>query len=316
MKKISLLTLTLAAALAVTSAADAQIGMRAKMRERMAQRLQEKKAQEERPIDLQAILPGARKLTAAYGPDRAQALDVYIPPNAPRDAPVIVMVHGGAWKIGDKANTGSVENKLKHWLPAGYVFVSVNYRMLPEAMAYTQAQDVAAALRWTQDHARDWGASERRIILMGHSAGAHLVALLSSKPSMVGKPWAGTVVLDSAAMKVSSVMAGRHPRFYDEAFGSDPAGWAQASPMDQWSPSAVPMMLVCSTKRPDKPCDDAQDFQDLTRRAGVDTPVLSQALSHADINGTLGQPSAYTQAVDRFVAGQLASGGAKPAVAR
>ena len=304
MKK-TLLTLSLAAVLAASGAADAQIGMRGKMRARMAERLQAKKAEEERPIDLQAILPGARKLTASYGSDPAQALDIYVPPGALRDAPVIVMVHGGAWKIGDKANTGSVENKLKYWLPKGYVFVSVNYRMLPQAMALTQAQDVAAAVRWTQDHARDWGANADRLMLMGHSAGAHIVALLSSKPSMVGRPWAGTVVLDSAAMKVSSVMAGRHPKFYDEAFGGDPAGWAQASPMDQWTPSAVPMMLVCSTKRPDKPCDDARDFQALARRAGADMPVLPQALTHADINGTLGQPSAYTREVDAFIRARL-----------
>jgi len=300
-----LVTLTLAAFLAA-SAADAQIGLRGKMRERMIQRLQEKKAEEERPIDLQAILPGARKLTAAYGADPAQAVDVYVPPGVLRDAPVIVMVHGGAWKIGDKANTGSVENKLRHWLPKGYVFVSVNYRMLPQAMAYAQAQDVAQALRWTQAHAADWGASDRKIILMGHSAGAHLAALLSSKPDMVGKPWAGTVVLDSAAMKISKTMASRHPKFYDEAFGSDPAGWAQASPMDQWTPSAVPMFLVCSTKRPDKPCDDARAFQDLARRSNVRMPVLPQPLSHADVNRTLGLPSAYTGAVDDFIAQRLA----------
>lgn len=306
MKKTLLLTLSLASALAVTNVADAQIGLRGKMRERMMQRLQEKKAEEERPIDLQAIMPGARKLTASYGADPAQAVDIYIPPNVPRDAPVIVMVHGGAWKIGDKANTGSVENKLRHWLPKGFVFVSVNYRMLPQAMAYAQAQDVAAALRWTQSHAADWGASDRKIILMGHSAGAHLVALLSSKPSMVGAPWAGTVVLDSAAMKVSETMAGRHPKFYDEAFGGDPAGWAQASPMDQWTPQAVPMMLICSTKRPDKPCDDARAFQALAKRSDVRMPVLPQSLTHADVNRTLGLPGAYTDAVDGFIRERLA----------
>lgn len=299
-----LVTLTLTACLAA-GAADAQIGLRGKMRERMMQRLQEKRSEEERPIDLQAILPGARKLTASYGPDGAQAVDVYVPPGALRDAPVIVMVHGGAWKIGDKANTGSVENKLKHWLLKGYVFVSVNYRMLPRARAYAQALDVAAALRFTQTHAADWGASDRRIILMGHSAGGHLVALLSSKPSMVGQPWAGTVVLDSAAMRVSTTMAGRHPKFYDEAFGSDRAGWTQASPMDQWTPSAVPMFLVCSTKRPDKPCEDARAFQDLAKRASVPMPVLSQPLTHAEVNRTLGLPGEYTESVDRFIVERL-----------
>jgi len=278
--------------------------MRERLRERMAQRLQDKRVEEARPLDLQAIAPGARKLEVPYGASAKQAIDVYIPPGA-KGAPVIVMVHGGAWKIGDKANTGSIENKLKHWLPSGYVFVSVNYRLLPEAMAQDQAQDVAAALRLVQARAGEWGGDPRRIVLMGHSAGAHLAALLSSKPDLVGRPWAGTVVLDSAAMKVSTVMEGRHPRFYDEAFGDDPAGWARVSPMDQWTPAAVPMLLVCSSQRPDKPCDDAQAFAALTARAGVTTPVLPQALSHADINRTLGLPGGYSDAVEAWMTQRL-----------
>lgn len=306
MKKILIPVLaSLFGALAATSAADAQIGLRGKLRERIAERLEAKRAEEERPIDLQSTLPGARKLEQHYGADPAQALDVYIPPGKLRDAPILVMVHGGAWKIGDKANTGSIENKLKHWLPKGFIVVSVNYRLLPKAMAYEQAQDVAEAVQWVQARAQDWGGGDRKIILMGHSAGAHLAALLSSKPSMVGQPWAGTVVLDSAVMKVSDTMAGRHPKFYDEAFGSDPAGWAKASPMDQWTPAAEPMLLVCSTKRPDKPCDDARAFQALAQRSGVPMPVLPRDLTHADINRTLGLPGAYTEAVDRFIAERL-----------
>lgn len=294
-----ILAAALIAGLAAGATVEAQ-PLRGRMRERLAQRLEQKRVEEARPIDLQAIAPGARKLTQSYGTAKGQAIDVYIPPGA-HDAPVIVMVHGGAWKIGDKANTGSIENKLKYWLPKGYVFVSVNYRLLPEAMADAQAQDVAEAMQWVQAYAADWGASDRRIVLMGHSAGAHLVALLSSKPEMVGKPWAGTVVLDSAAMKISTVMQGRHPRFYDEAFGSDPAAWAKVSPMDQWTPAAVPMFVVCSTQRPDKPCDDAKAFQTQVQKAGKTMPILPQALSHADINRTLGLPGAYTQAVDAWV---------------
>lgn len=280
--------------------------VQAQMRGRLVERLREKRAEEERPIDLQAILPGARKLTRSYGADPAQQLDIYTPPGV-GDAPILIMVHGGAWRIGDKANTGSVENKLKCWLPKGYILVSVNYRMLPEAMAYEQAQDVARALEWIQSHARDWEGDAGKIILMGHSAGAHLVALLSSKPDMVSARWAGTVVLDSAAMRLSDTMSARHPRFYDQAFGDDPVYWAKASPMDQWTPAAVPMMLVCSIQRPDTPCDVAQRFRALAAKAGKNLSVLPQDLSHADINRTLGLPGPYTTSVDAFIAARLAA---------
>uniref|UniRef100_B0T3U6 Esterase/lipase-like protein n=1 Tax=Caulobacter sp. (strain K31) TaxID=366602 RepID=B0T3U6_CAUSK len=304
-RRTVLLTALAAAVLAGAGAVEAaQLGLGP--RGPLRQRLEQKKAEEERPIALQAILPGARKQTDAYGTAAAQRADVYIPPGA-RNAPILVMVHGGAWMIGDKANTGSVENKLKHWLTRGWIVVSVNYRMLPDAMAYEQAEDVAEAVRWAQGQAGDWGGDPRKIILMGHSAGAHLAALVSSRPDMVGRPWAGTVVLDSAAMQVSATMAGRHPGFYDRAFGADPRYWAKASPMDQWTPRAMPMMLVCSTKRPDDPCDDARGFQAKARAAGRDMPVLPQALTHADINRTLGLPGAYTDAVDAFIADRLRS---------
>jgi acetyl esterase/lipase len=293
------IVLALALAAAPAATADAQ-GLLSR------QRMAAKKAEEERPIDLQAIQPGARKLTQSYGGDARQAIDIYVPPNA-KNAPVLVMVHGGAWMVGDKANTGSVENKLKHWLPKGFIVVSVNYRMLPDIMAYEQAEDVAQALAYVEDHAAAWGGDAGKLILMGHSAGAHIVALISSAPDMVGKPWAGTVVLDSAVMDVPAVMQRRHLGFYDKAFGQDPAYWRKASPIDRWTPTAVPMMLVCSSKRPDRPCDAANEFHDKAEKAGKTMPVFPRALTHEEVNRTLGLPGDYTDAVDAFIAQRLGS---------
>lgn len=289
---------------AVLFAAPAAAGpLRDMMRDRMAERIQARIA-DAPPPDPAAILPGATVATRAYGPAGPQRLDVYAPPGA-RAAPVLVMVHGGAWRVGDKARAEVVANKLRHWLPQGFVFVSANYRMLPEVMADAQADDVAAALRWVQAHAGEFGGDPRRIVLMGHSAGAHLAALLSAEPARVGRPWAGTVVLDTAVLDVPTKMAARHAGFYDEAFGTDPAYWRKTSPLDHWSPSAVPMMLVCSTERADRPCDEARAFAARTAKAGRTTPVLPQPLSHGAINATLGAPGAYTAAVDAFIAGRL-----------
>jgi acetyl esterase/lipase len=66
----------------------------------------------------------------AYGADARQRFDVYVPRGA-RNAPVILMVHGGAWRIGDKRSRGVVGNKVERWAQAGIVVISVNYRMLP-----------------------------------------------------------------------------------------------------------------------------------------------------------------------------------------
>ena len=69
-----------------------------------------------------------------YGPDKPQAMDVYLPP-APNAAPIILMVHGGAWRFGDKRHPPVFENKVARWVPKGFIFVSVNYPMVPPPMA-------------------------------------------------------------------------------------------------------------------------------------------------------------------------------------
>src|SRR6185295_4587727 len=117
----------------------------------------------------------------SYGTFPRQRMDVYLPTGT-RTGAVIVMVHGGAWRIGDKSMPQMVGNKVARWVPRGDVFVSINYRMLPQADPLTQADDVARALAAVQARAASWGADPRRVILMGHSAGAHLVALLSARP--------------------------------------------------------------------------------------------------------------------------------------
>lgn len=85
----------------------------------------------------------------AYGKDPAQKLDVYEPPGAV-DAPIILMVHGGGWRHGDKAAANVVNNKVSHYLPRGYVFVSTNYRLASGVSPVLQAGDVADALASVQ----------------------------------------------------------------------------------------------------------------------------------------------------------------------
>ncbi|NUQ92417.1 MAG: alpha/beta hydrolase, partial [Gemmatimonadaceae bacterium] len=114
-----------------------------------------------------------------YGPDARQRFDVYIPGEA-KGAPVIFMVHGGGWSAGDKRARGVVDNKVARWLPRGLVVVSTNYRLLPAAKPLDQARDVARALAAAQRMSSSWGADSSKFILMGHSAGGHLVTLVAT----------------------------------------------------------------------------------------------------------------------------------------
>ncbi|WP_230368715.1 alpha/beta hydrolase [Paludibacterium denitrificans] len=123
--------------------------------------------------------------TASYGSHPAQKLELYLPEHTKTAAPIIIMVHGGAWCVGDMDAANVVNNKLAHWLPKGFIFVSANYRMLPDqADVLTRASDVARAIAYVQKHAADWHGDPSQIIVMGHSAGAHLVSLLSADPAM------------------------------------------------------------------------------------------------------------------------------------
>lgn len=242
----------------------------------------------------------------AYGVDPAQKLDIYLPSQAKR-APVIFMVHGGAWAIGDKQHGRVIENKLRHWLPQGFALISVNYRLLPDAGPIEQAQDVARALTFTQRQATTWGLDPQRFILMGHSAGAHLIGLLAAQPALArntgAQDWLGSILLDSAALDVVQIMeTPHHYRFYDEAFGKDPNYWRQASPLHTLQADAGPMMLVCSTRRADS-CAQAGVFAQALAMHQPRVTVLKQDLSHGEINSELGLASAYTQAVDQFIEG-------------
>ena len=250
----------------------------------------------------------------SYGADPAQALDVYSPSEGGPARPIIVMVHGGAWAYGDKYSRGVVQGKLGHWAPRGYLFVSVNYRMLPAQDVAGQAADVASALAFVQAHAREWGGDPSRLTLMGHSAGAHLVALLSADPALArshgAERWNATVSLDSAALDVADIMQRPHLDLYDRAFGADPAQWRRLSPVDRLTREAVPVLAVCSTLRPDHPCDQAREYTERAKSLGVDGEVLPQELKHGQVNRELGAEENYTAAVDQFIAAHSCTGGA------
>ena len=114
-----------------------------------------------------------------YGAEGDHRLDVYWD-DARSGAPVIVMLHGGGWKRGGKEMPAVWKDKVAWWLPKGYVFVSVETRLLPQAAPDEQAQDFAKAVAFVQANATRWGGDPSRVVLMGHSAGAHVAALVAS----------------------------------------------------------------------------------------------------------------------------------------
>lgn len=287
----------------VVAAAPAQALLGGRLLKRLAER-------QNAAVTLPAPAGIQTQRDIAYGPDPKQRMDAYLPARA-HDAPILVMVHGGAWAFGDKGSDNVVDNKLAHWIPLGFIVVSVNNRLLPQAAPLEQARDVARALAKVQALAPAWGGNPHALVLMGHSAGAHLAALLDADPALLqaagAMPPRGVVALDSAAMDVPELM-GRGtaplPRLYRDAFGDDPAGWAAASPYQRLHAGVPPMLVVCSSRRADS-CPQGKALIAKAGKLGVRMELQPEDLSHGQINQTLGLPSDYTAAVDRFIASVL-----------
>jgi acetyl esterase/lipase len=186
-----------------------------------------------------------------YGSDSKQNLDFY-PARAQPSPPLIVFIHGGGWMVGDKS-TGA-GNKPSLYNGLGYAFASVNYRLIPSDRAGTntnltpadQAHDVANAIAFLRTNAARLGFDPNQIILMGHSAGAHLVALVSTQAKYLtdagvpSKSVRGAILLDGAGYDVPSQLAfivangrskQRAEKIYSQVFGDDPATHRNLSPV-------------------------------------------------------------------------------------
>ncbi|GLQ34759.1 hypothetical protein GCM10007939_10420 [Amylibacter marinus] len=238
-----------------------------------------------------------------YGADPLHRMDIYVPKQA-RGAPVIAMVHGGGWHIGDKSNAGVVDNKRDYWTKRGYIFVSINYRKMPQSDPYTQATDVARSFAYIQKNITKYGGSAGKLIAMGHSAGAHLVALVHTDIGMRNrfgvKKWSGSVLLDSAAFNLPNLMRNDPPKIYLKAFGNSPAFWKKASPAHALKSAPSPMLIVCSTMRKIA-CSDGNSFAKLAQKRGGAAQVLPLNKSHSAINKTLGKSPRYTQQVHNWI---------------
>ncbi len=237
----------------------------------------------------------------AYGDHPKHRMDVYAPKSA-ESAPVVLMLHGGGWRGGNKRWPNVWFSKSRHFLSKGYVFVSTATRLMPDADPLEQVQDLARAMGYVQEHAAEWGGDPERIILMGHSSGAHVATLLGLQQDLLAakglnRPVA-IISLDTAALDVTARMQ-RAPRpWLTTVFGADEVLWKAASPSEYMDESDPPLLIVCSANRA-WPCPTAEGFAE--GRANID--VLPVGLDHRPVNAHLGSEGAYTDAVDDWLAG-------------
>ena len=131
-------------------------------------------AQPQTAASAQAKLNVKRDIPYAEPADPRQKVDIYAPEGA-KNLPVVFWIHGGGWQTGDRTN---IQVKPQAFADKGFVFVSTGYRLLPNVDMGTIIRDVAKSVRWVHDHIGEHGGDPKRILVMGHSAGAQLAALI------------------------------------------------------------------------------------------------------------------------------------------
>lgn len=296
----------LGAAVVFTGMAQARPGDR--LRERIAKRMEQRaegSAKRERA-------PGAQ--TFSYGSDPLQVMDFWAPAGA-KNAPLVLYVHGGGWKRGSKDT--AMGNALPgHLRDQGYAFASINYRLVPNATVEQQASDVAQALAYLLARADKLGIDRSKVVITGHSAGAHLVALVGTDEQYLRKAGLsfadidGVMPNDGAAYDVPKQMeqAGRMMAdTYKQAFGTDPAHQKALSPTYQAAAPNAPRFLLLHVQRKDGVAQ-AQELGAALKKAGVKVEYGSfpgtGLQGHAEINRKLGEADyAATPVMDAWLKG-------------
>jgi arylformamidase len=240
------------------------------------------------------------KKDLAYGKEEKQKLDVYAPKDA-KALPVVMYIHGGEWTKGDKAE---VSYKPKFFTENGVVFVSVNYRLSPAAKHPDHVSDVAAAVRWVKEHIGEHGGDPKKIVLMGHSAGCHLVVLTTLDPRYLAAAKLTTSDVRSVVCWSGGSFDLPHKAKVDEAFapyirgafGADEAVWKDASPVNltKNAKNCPPYLFVTADPMGDS-FKIAQGLAKGIRDAGGrSSTLILKDRTHKTANALLGSPGDTT----------------------
>jgi acetyl esterase/lipase len=234
-----------------------------------------------------------------------QTLDVYSPADA-KNLPVVFWIHGGGWQAGDKKD---VQVKPKVFNEKGFVFVSINYRLLPSVDMGTLTRDVAKAARWVHDHIAEYGGDPKRLLVMGHSAGAQLAALICTDERYLKAEGLslnivkGCVPVDGDTYDVPAIIATAEARWqahglpkatfgHREKFGNDPEKHKDFSAVTHVAKDkGIPPFLILHVAEHPDVSAQARRLGNVLKEAGVPVTVFgARESTHNKLNADLGLP--------------------------
>jgi CubicO group peptidase (beta-lactamase class C family) len=262
-----------------------------------------------------------RDIPYADPPHERQVLDVHAPKDA-KNLPVVFWIHGGGWQTGDKKD---VQIKPQVFMDKGFVFVSTNYRLLPDVDMATIVRDIAKSIHWVHDHIAEYGGDPKRLLIMGHSAGAQLAALICTDDRYLkaeGLSLAiakGCVPVDGDTYDVPAIIETAEtrnrvhglplPKFgHREKFGNDPAKHRDFSAVTHVTKDkGIPPFLILHVGGHPDTSAQAQRLGAVLKEAGVPVTVFgAKETTHIKINADLGLPDdPATKVLFEFVGNAL-----------
>jgi len=237
-----------------------------------------------------------RDLAYVEPKNERQTLDVYAP-SAGKGRPIIFWIHGGGWQRGDKTD---VQTKPQALVDKGFVFVSTNYRFVPHVTIQEMAGDVAKAIRWTHDHAKEYGGDPNSIVVAGHSAGAQLAALVCTDDRYLKaeelslSSIKGCVPVDGDTYDVPMQIAAveeRRAKIYAQKFG-DEERQKDLSPVTHVAKEKhIPPFLILHVAEHPETKAQSQRLAEALQKAGVPANAFpAEEKDHGTINSELGFP--------------------------
>jgi acetyl esterase/lipase len=254
-----------------------------------------------------------RGLPYAGTKSERQSLDVYAPSTG-KGLPVVVWVHGGGWQAGDKKE---VHKKPQAFADKGFVFISINYRLLGDKVTIKQmAQDVAKAIRWAHDHAKDYGGDPNTLLVMGHSAGAQLAALVCTDDRYLkaeGLPLSvvkGCVPVDGDTYDVPlqiRTVEKKRAAIYRVKFGTEAMQKELSAVTHVAKGKNIPPFLILHVADHPETRAQSRRLAKALQEAGVPAKAFpAEGKNHTTINNDLGLPGDRpTEELFKFLSGVL-----------
>ncbi len=216
------------------------------------------------PIPMEYLPNGVKVVEdVEYGPHHLQSIDLLLPASD-SPLPVLIELHGGGWRNGDKKQLGVYRGLMEKTLEAGIAVAAANYRLIPGAVWPAQAEDAVRIVQFIRFRAREWNLDPSRVGLIGGSAGAHLCVWVAAHDDFSNPSSADVVEHESS--RVSCVidcwgpmdlmrmdMEGRGREIFPQLFDCQPEDWEtpdlrilrrEASPINYVKEGMPPVLIV------------------------------------------------------------------------